>query len=176
MDLQSERRWFIQYSLVTLFLFLPLLWAFRYVRNLYPIASWNMMMGAGDLLRGRSYYMLRGETVGGETVEIRPIKLTDGLSGRTWTMVNATVDNQAFKLPNLHPANASELQRLGGIEHLPAGYRVPDLLAAWGRLYNEQIPSDSPQRLKAIRLDMHRWAGGGYSGFDKLIETWRKDL
>jgi hypothetical protein len=176
MDLQSERRWLIQYTVLTLVLALPLLWSFRYVRNLYPIAAWNVMMAGGDLQRGRSYYILRGETVSGETVDIRPIKLTDALSGRTWTMVNAAVDNQAFKLPLPHPANATEIVRLGGIDHLPPGYRMPELLATWGHLYNNQLSSTSSQRLKAIRIDMYRWEGGGYSDFDKFVETWRKDL
>jgi hypothetical protein len=176
MFFQSDRRWIIQYSILTLALFLPLFWAFRYIRNLYPISAWNVMMAGGDLQRGRSYYMLRGETLNGETVDIRPIQLTDGLSGRTWTMVSATVDNQAFKLPSLHPVNAAELSRLGGIEHLPPGYRMPDLLAAWGRLYNERLPPNSVARLKAIRIDMYRWESGSYSDFDKFIETWRKDL
>jgi hypothetical protein len=176
MDLKSDRRWHVQYAILTLVLFIPLLWAFRYVRNLYPVAAWNVMMAGGDLERGRSYYILRGETFGGDTVDIRPMELTDGLSGRTWTMVNATVDNQAFKLPQPHPSNAAELMRVGGVERLPPGARLPDLLQTWGRLYNHNFSLQSPHRLKAIRVDMYRWEGGSYSNFDKFIETWRKDL
>jgi len=134
------------------------------------------MMAGGDLERGRSYCILRGETVSGETVEIRPIKLTNALYGRTWTMVNATVDNQSFKLASIHPDNEELVRRFGGVENLPQGVRLPDLLQVWGDLYNNQQPASSPHRLKAIRLDMYRWEGGRYSDYDKFIESWRKEL
>ena len=77
---------------------MPLVWSFLFVRNLYPFAAWNVMMAGGDLERGRSYCILRGETVSGETIDIRPINLTNALYSRTWTMVNATIDNRSFKL------------------------------------------------------------------------------
>ena len=134
------------------------------------------MMAGGDLERGRSYCILRGETVGGETIEIRPIKLTNALYSRTWTMVNATIGNQSFKLASIHPDNEELMRRFGGVDNLPPGVRLPDLLQAWGNLYNEQFPAPSPQRLKAIRLDMYRWESGSYSDYDKFIETWRKEL
>jgi hypothetical protein len=153
-------------------IFLPLIWAFAYVRNLYPITAWNVMMAGGDLERGRSYCILRGETVSGETIEIRPIELTNGLYSRTWTMVNATIANQSFRLATIHPANAAG----GTVENLPPGARIPDLLETWGRLYNERWPASSPQRLKSIRLDMYRWEGGTYSNYDNFIESWHKDL
>src|SRR5882724_3375213 len=86
-----ERRLIVKYAVLTLAIFLPLIWAFLFVRNLYPVASWNVMMAGGDLDRGRSYCILRGETVSGETIEIRPIDLTNALYSRTWTMVNATI-------------------------------------------------------------------------------------
>src|SRR5437867_1475249 len=155
---QSERRWIIKYSILSIALFLPLLWAFRYVRNLYPITVWNVMMAGGDLEAGRRYCVLRGETVSGETIEIRPIELTNAMYSRTWTMVNATIDNQSFKLTSLHPNNALLLEHVGGIENLPPGARLPDLLEAWGNLYNNKQPASSPNRLKAIRLDMYRWS------------------
>lgn len=134
------------------------------------------MMAGGDLERGRSYCILRGETVSGETIEIRPIKLTNALYSRTWTMVNATIGNQSFKLASIHPDNEELVRRFGGVDNLPPGLRLPDLLQAWGNLYNDQFTSSSPQRLKAIRLDMYRWESGQYSDYDKFIETWRKDL
>ena len=166
----------LKYAILTAALFLPLLWAFVTIRNLYPVAAWNVMMSGGMLERGRSYWILRGETVSGETIDIRPMSLTNALYARTWTMVNATVDNQSFKLPNPYPANAELMRHAGGIEHLPPGARLPDLLRAWGDLYNERLPSESPQRLKAIRLDMYRWEGGSFDNYDKFIETWRQDL
>ena len=134
------------------------------------------MMAGGDLERGRSYCILRGETVSGETVDIRPIKLTNALYSRTWTMVNATIDNQSLKLASVHPANEALIRSVGGVENLPAGVRVPDLLETWGRLYNNRLPETSPQRLKAIQLDMYRWEGGTYSDYAKFIQSWRKDL
>ena len=166
----------IKYHVLTYAIFLPLLLAFVYVRNMYPVAAWNVMVAPGVLEHGRSYWMLRGETVSGETIDIRPISLTNALYARTWTMVNATVDNQSFKIPNPHPANTELLRESGGLENLPPGARVPDLLRAWGGLYNERLAPSSPQRLKAIRLDMYRWEGGSYSNYDHFIQTWRQEL
>lgn len=166
----------VKYAILTLAIFLPLFWAFVQVRNLYPVAAWNVMMAGGMLERGRSYWILRGETVSGETVDVRPITLTNALYSRTWTMVNATVDNQSFKLQNIHPANSELLRQSGGLTNLPPGARLPDLLRAWGDLYNERLPVSSPQRLKAIRLDMYRWEGGRYADYDKFIESWRAEL
>jgi hypothetical protein len=172
----GERRLIVKYAVLTLAIFLPLIWAFLFVRNLYPVASWNVMMAGGDLERGRSYCILRGETISGETVDIRPINLTNALYSRTWTMVNATIDNQSFKLKSIHPQNEELIRRYGGVENLPPGVRLPDLLQVWGNLYNKQLPASSPQRLKAVRLDMYRWESGGYFDYDKFIETWRKEL
>ena len=166
----------VKYAILTLAIFLPLIWAFLSVRNLYPIASWNVMMAGGDLERGRSYCILRGETIAGETIDIRPIELTNALYSRTWTMVNATIANQSFRLASIHPENVELLAKAGGVENLPPGARIPDLLESWGRLYNERLPASSPQRLKAIRLDMYRWEGGRYSNYDNFIESWRKEL
>lgn len=171
-----ERRLFIKYAILTAAIFLPLIWSFLFVRNLYPIAAWNVMMAGGDLERGRSYCILRGETVSGETVDLRPINLTNALYSRTWTMVNATIDNQSFKIKSIHPANEQILRSFGGVENLPAGMRVPDLLHAWGDLYNKNQPASSPQRLKAVRLDMYRWESGRYSEYDKFIKSWRTEL
>ena len=72
-------------------------------------------------------------------------------------VVNATIGNQSFKLASIHPDNEELMRRFGGVDNLPPGVRLPDLLQAWGNLYNEQFPAPSPQRLKAIRLDMYRW-------------------
>ncbi len=134
------------------------------------------MMAGGDLERGHSFCILRGETISGETIDIRPIKLTNALYSRTWTMVNATIGNQSFKLKSIHPDNEEMVHRYGGVENLPAGVRLPDLLQAWGDLYNKQQPASSPQRLKAIRLDRYRWESGRYADYDKFIESWRREL
>jgi hypothetical protein len=172
----GERRLIVKYAVLTLAIFLPLIWAFLFVRNLYPFASWNVMMAGGDLERGRSYCMLRGETISGETIDIPAINLTNALYSRTWTMVNATIDNQSFKLKSIHPQNEELILQFGGIEKLPPGMRLTDLLQAWGSLYNERLPAGSPRRLKAIRLDMYRWESGRYSDYDKFVESWRKEL
>ena len=173
---RDERRLIIRYAILTAAVFVPLVWAFLSVRNLYPFAAWNVMMAGGDLERGRSYCILRGETVSGETIDIRPINLTNALYSRTWTMVNATIDNRSFKLTSIHPENDELIRQFGGVENLPPGVRLPDLLQAWGDLYNNQQPNSSPQRLKAIRLDMYRWESGRYADYDKFIESWRKEL
>ncbi|HEX5833105.1 MAG TPA: hypothetical protein VFY34_04590 [Pyrinomonadaceae bacterium] len=166
----------IKYAILTAAIFLPLIWAFVRIRNLYPIASWNVMVAGGLLERGRSYWILRGETVSGETIDIRPMSLTNAMYARTWTMVNATVGNLSFKLPNPYPANAELMRQAGGLEHLPPGARVPDLLRVWGSLYNERLPAQSPERLKAIRLDMYRWEGGSFANYDNYLESWRQEL
>ena len=166
----------LKYLVLTIAIFLPLLWAFVRVRNVYPVTVWNVMMAGGQLERGRSYWILRGETVAGETVDVRPINLTNAMYARTWTMVNATVDNQSFKLANLHPANEEMLRQAGGLDHLPPGARLPELLRAWGDLYNERLPASSTARLKAIRLDMYRWEGGQYAAYDTFVQSWRQEL
>ena len=171
-----ERRLTVKYIVLTAAIFLPLVWAFLLVRNVYPFTVWNVMMAGGDLARGRSYCILRGETISGETVDIRPIELTNALYSRTWTMVNATIANQSFKLESMHPENVELLGRVGGIDNLPPGARIPDLLETWGRLYNDRLPLSSPGRLKSIRLDMYRWEGGSYSNYDNFIQSWRKEL
>ena len=176
MPVKSKRYWTIRYAVLTTAIFLPLLWSFRYVRNLYPSTVWNMMMAGGDLITTRTYCILRGETVSGETIDIRPIELTNAMYSRTWSMVNATIANQSFKLTSLHPANASLLQEIGGVDKLPAGARMPELLAAWGNLYNNKLPESSPNRLKAIRIDMYRWDSGRYSDYQTFVQTWRKEL
>jgi len=172
----AAKRLAIKYAILTAALFLPLFWAFLAVRNLYPIAAWNVMMAGGDLERGRSYCILRGETVSGETIDVAAIQLTNALYSRNWTMVNATIDNQAFKLKSIHPRNEEMLRQFGGIENLPPGARITDLLQAWGNIYNKREPEPSPKRLKAIRLDMYRWESGRYDDYDKFIESWRKEL
>ncbi|HSE20808.1 MAG TPA: hypothetical protein VLB68_04095 [Pyrinomonadaceae bacterium] len=176
MDFQGERFWTIRYAVLTALIFLPLLWSFRYIRNLYPIAAWDVMMAGGNLERGRTYFILRGETLSGEVVDLPPIKLTNGMSGRTWTMVNATVDNQSFKLSKLEPQNEALLRSVGGLPNLPVAARLPDLLQAWGALYNERLEPDAPTRLRAVRLDMYRWSSGTYSGYETYVESWRKEL
>ena len=172
----ATKRLVIKYAILTAALFLPLFWAFLAVRNLYPVTAWNVMMAGGDLDRGRSYCILRGETISGETIDVAAIELTNALYSRNWTMVNATIDNQAFKLTSLHPQNEALLRQYGSVENLPPGARISDLLQAWGEIYNQREPESSPKRLKAMRLDMYRWESGRYADYDKFVESWRKEL
>jgi hypothetical protein len=153
-----------------------LLWSFARIRNVYPIATWNVMMAAGDPQRGRTYFVLRGETLSGGTIDIRAMGLTNALFSRTWGMVTATAGNESFKLASPHPLNVSLMASVGGIENLPQGARLPDLLQAWGRLYNNQQPPSSPLRLKAIRLNMYSWDSGRYADYDRFLYSWRKEL
>ena len=67
-------------------------------------------------------------------------------------------------------------RQYGSVENLPPGARIPDLLQAWGEIYNKREPESSPKRLKAIRLDMYRWESGRYADYDKFVESWRKEL
>src|SRR6476620_431940 len=122
---QTERSWIIKYAILSMAIFLPLLWSFRYVRNLYPFTVWNVMMAGGDLASDRSYCVLRGETISVETIAIRAMGLTNAMAQRNWSMVNATISNQSFKLSSIHPDNALLLKQVGGIEQLPPGARLP---------------------------------------------------
>ena len=174
MFLNSNRRWILQYSILTLVLFIPLLWSFRHIRNLYPFTVWNVMMAGGDLQTGRNFCMLRGETVSGETIDISAIQLTNALYERNWTMVNATIGNQAFQLSSIHPANADLIEKSPA--GLKVGERIPDLLSAWGKIYNDRLPTSSPKRLRAIQLDLYRWSCGRYADYSTFITSWRKEL
>jgi hypothetical protein len=170
------RRGRVRYTLLTIGIFLPLAWAFATVRNVYPLTAWSVMMGGGDLQRGHTYFLLRGETVAGDVVDIPAIRLSDALSGRNWGMVIATINNRPFRLRSLHPDNAALLATAGDIERLPRATRLPELLRAWGEIYNSRLPPSSPQRLKTIRLDAYRWIGQRYSDYDNFIESWRQEL
>jgi hypothetical protein len=172
---KGERRLRAAYVALTLALALPQLWAFAAMRDLYPVAAWRMMSG-GDVRAGYPYYVVRGESVSGETVDIRPAKLTDALYARTWGLVEATVRNGSFRLRRLHPANAAALRDAGGFDKLPRGARVPELLRAWGEIYNESLPADSPRRLRVVRLDAYRWAGVRDTSRDELTESWSVEL
>lgn len=173
----SERNYLLRYSLLTIALFIPLLWAFVRTTNVYPVASWTVMMAGGRLERSHPYYVLRGETISGEVVDVSAIKLTDALSGRNYGLAALTVSNGPFRLRSPHPANAALLATTeGGIEKLPPATRLPELLRAWGKIYNSRLPASSPNRLKAIRLDSYDWPGHTYSNYEQLLQSWRQEL
>jgi hypothetical protein len=173
---KAERRTRAAYVALTVALALSQLWSFAAMRDLYPLAAWRMMAGGGEVREGYPYYLVRGVSVSGETIDIRPAKLTDALYARTWGLVEATVRNGSFRLRRLHPANADALRQAGGFDKLPRGARVPELLRAWGEIYNDGLAPDSPRRLRAVRLDAYRWAGGRDTSRDELTDSWSVEL
>ncbi len=175
--LRSERPFRVRYALLTIGIFVPLAWAFFSLKNVFPVAAWTVMMAGGDLQREHQYYVLRGETVSGEIVHLRAIELTDALSSaRNLGLVVATVNNRVFDLQSPHPNNAVLLAKSTDVSKLPPAVRLPELLRAWGAIYNSGLPASSRQRLKAVRLDAYRWMGQQYSDYDRLIESWRAEL
>ena len=172
----GERRLKLRYAILTAALALPLLWSFLAVRNLYPFAAATMMMEGGRLDRPRTYYVLRGETVGGETIDLPPVELTDALTGRHWGLVAAAAENKNFLIRWPHPSNVALAEAAGGVENLPDAARLPELLRAWGALHNARLSGDSPRRLRAVRLDAYRWEGRAYADYDTHVRAWRQEL
>jgi hypothetical protein len=173
---EEDRRALFRYVALTIVLFVPLLLTFISVRDLYPFAASRMMIWNGDRQGGLSYYMLRGETFSGETIDLPPIKLTNALTGRSWSLVKAGVENQSFKIRWPHPANLRVAADYGGPDKLPRAARLEDLLKAWGQIYNSRLSGSSNLRLKAIRLDAYRWEGGLDGDYDRFVESWRAVL
>ena len=120
--------------------------------------------------------MLRGETLNGDVIDLPAIELTNALSGRIWGLVSATVDNKSFLIRKPHPENVALIASSVGVKNLPRAARLPELLRAWGSIYNARFPASSEQRLRAVRLDAYRWDGGSYSNYDRLIQSWRVEL
>ena len=171
-----ERRVRLRYALLTFALCAPLVWSFLALRNLYPFPAYTMMMAGGDPRKGTDYFVLRGETFAGETVELPPAELTDALSHRHWSLVGATVENRSFLVAHPHPANAALAAEAGGADRLPRAARLGELLRAWGESHNRRLPADSPRRLRAVRLDAYRWDGGAYKDSGRFVESWRAEL
>jgi hypothetical protein len=168
----EERRAVVKYGALTAALFIPLLLSFIFIRDLYPFAASTMMMGMRDIERERRYYVLRGETLGGETIDLPPIKLTDALTGRSWSLVSTAVRNKSFYIRSPHPANIGLAASYGGVDELPRAARLEELLRTWGAIYNSRLPASSRQRLKSVRLDAYAWEGGLDGDFDRFVESW----
>lgn len=171
----EERRWLPRYALLTVLLFAPLVWAFAAVRNLYPFAAWTVMLPGADAGRGLTYYVLRGETRAGETVDLRAPGLTDALTGRHWSLFRAAAENGSFKIRSPHPLNAAAVEAAGGVDKLPEGARLPELLRAYGEIHNSRLAADSPSRLRAVRLEAYRW-NGGFADYRTFVRSWRQEL
>ena len=172
----ADRRVRVRYAALSIALFVPLFLAFVSIRNLYPFAASTMMMGIRDMESGRDYYILRGETVNGETIDLPPIKLTNALTGRSWSLVSAAVENKSFTIRSPYPANIRLIAAYGGVDKLPRAARLEDLLRAWGAIYNSRLPAPSNQRLKSVRLDAYRWEGGINGEYDRFVESWTAAL
>jgi hypothetical protein len=170
---EQDRRTLLRYAVLTAVLFVPLFLAFVSIRNLYPFAASTMMLGLRDTQSGRNYYVLRGETVSGETIDLPPIKLTNALTGRSWSLVSAAVENKSFKIRWPHPANLGLAANYDGLDKLPRAARLEELLRAWGEIYNSRLSGSSNQRLKSIRLDAYRWEGGLNGDYDRFVESWQ---
>jgi hypothetical protein len=173
---REDRRALARYAVLTVALFVPLGFAFASMRNLYPFAASTMMLGSDDLQSGRDYYVLRGETVSGESIDLPPIKLTNALTGRSWSLVSAAVENKSFKIRAPHPANLLMMKDYGGVDHLPRAARLEDLLRAWGSIHNARLPESSTQRLRSVRLDAYRWEGGINGESARFVESWTATL
>jgi hypothetical protein len=176
MERLESRRIRIRYTLLTAGLFLPLLSAFILTKNFYPVASWTVMTGGGELGREVTYFILRGETQAGETINIPAVELTDALYARNWSMAYYAANNQSFRVRSPHPDNVRMLALAGSVENLPRAARMPELLRAWGIIYNARQPVGSARRLKVIWLDVYMWDGQQYGNYDRYIESWRVEL
>src|SRR4051794_38214077 len=95
---QIVRRLRIKYLILTLALFLPLLWAFVRVRNLYPFAVWNVMVRSSPVQPPFTYYVLRGETKAGDLIDVEASSFGDPMRSRRWGLVAAIAENQSLKL------------------------------------------------------------------------------
>lgn len=173
---QQDRRDVWRYRLLTVALFVPLVTAFAGIRNLYPFAASTMMLGDQNFQSGRDYYVLRGETISGQIVDLRPISLTNALTGRNWSLVGAAVDNKSFKINSPHPANLQLAATCGGLDKLPAAARLPDLMRSWGTIYNSRLPESSNQRLRSVRLDVYHWEGGLNGGDHSFVKSWSSNF
>lgn len=177
-DSQTSRRVLLRYTLLTLGIFIPLLGAFLTGIEWYPISHYNMFYGASALNKteGLNYFVFRGETAAGDSLDIAPIKIMNGLDDRIWTMVNSVVANESLQLRWPHPANERFLATVENRDNLPRGVLLPELLRAWGNRYNAKLPNDSPHRLVRVRLDKYRWSQKEYGNYSEFVESWRVEL
>lgn len=172
----ADRRASVKYAALTAALFFPLFLTFISIRDLYPFAASTMMVGLRDIERERRYYVLSGETIGGESIDLPPIKLTNALSGRNWSLVTTAVENRSFKIRKPHPENINLAFAYGGVDRLPRATRLEELLRAWGGIYNSRLPASSKQRLKSVKLDAFAWEGGVDGDYDRFVESWSAAL
>jgi len=167
---------FARNALLTAFVAAPLLAAFVKVTNFYPVPVWSLFSERRELAAGHTYFVLLGKTADGSWREIPPVRIMGGLYGRHFMVASYTATNQPFRIDSPHPDNVRLAERAGGTDRLPAGARMPELLRAWGAVYNQRLASDSPERLTSLRMEMRRWPGGHYGDYETLDQTWEVEL
>jgi len=62
----------------------------------------------------------------GQPVDLRAIELTNALTGRNWSLLGSTLENESFDLRSPHPENLRLISTYGGTERAAgrAGDRV----------------------------------------------------
>jgi len=175
---QLRRRLLLRHSILTIAIFVPLVGAFATSTEWYPVPHYKMFYGASGLNTGHeyNYFVFRGETAAGETVDIPPITIMNGLEDRTALMVQATITNESLQLRWPHPENARLIAAAGSVDNLPPAALLPDLLRTWGHRYNARLAGDSPNRLVRVRLDEYKWPKKEYGNYFEFIKSWHVDL
>lgn len=163
-------------ALLTVVVAGPLLTAFIKITNYYPVPVWSLFSDRRDLSAGHTHYVLLGRTADGSWREVSPVRITGGLYGRHFMFASYTAANHSFGVDSPHPDNVRLAERAGGVNRLPRGARMPDLLRAWGTVYNRDLSATSPKRLTAIRIEMRRWPGGRFGDYDVLEHVWEIEL
>ena len=97
-DDRREHGFVVRYIILTIGLGLPLVLCFAFVRNVYPFAASTMIKVGGELHTSWTYYIVRGETLTGEIIDLPPVEITNGLSNVAWALVPAVVENKSFTI------------------------------------------------------------------------------
>ena len=177
-DRQNSRRLTVRHIVLTVAVFLPLVWAFITQTIWYPIHYYRMFYGTSSLGGGneRVYYIFRGETASGDIIDIPPVTIFNALDGMIIYVVQAAIDNDSLQLRFAHPDNIKLIQSAGSIEKVPRAAQLPDLLRVFGERHNAKLSGDSPQRLIRVRLDAYRWPKKEYGNYAEYIESWSVEL
>lgn len=159
-------------AIVTAVVFVPLITTFITTLNYYPSPAWSLFSEAGKLDDGRTYFVLLAKTKGGEWEELPPRSISQVLYARWHTLTNYTYLNEPFRISSPHPKNVKLMTEGGGLENVPTGARIPDLLRAWGKMANAKFGD----KFTAIKLEVRRWKGGSYDNYDEFQQQWEVEL
>lgn len=175
---RTSRRLILRHVVLTIAVFLPLMWAFITQNVWYPVHHYRMFYGTSTLGQGNSrvYYIFRGETASGDTIDIPPAPIFNALDGMIFHMVNAVVANDSLQIRYPHPDNARLIQSVGNIESVPPAALLPDVLRSFGERYNARFSEDSPRRLVKVRMDAYRWPKDEYGNYAEYIKSWSVEL